>query len=340
MAAPPRAHRSRRANESAGTTASRPRNGHRDDRRRRHRKTRTWPALCQAGELVDKLHRAGARTIGIDILLADLDTPADAPFAMKAVAMPRWCRRSAKQAMSVPFAFEFGGAREKPTLSMTDVAYARLRNTPDFRALALAPTDWLRRLRCLPNMRRWGTCSSRSTSTARRLRVSGARIRCRLLPVDGGARCATVSRRAVGRRRRRAGARHRVGSDSHAHRSWNANAHRLSRTIAGVSDLRTFAGARRHRAPAVFRDRIVLLGANALGTRDTFVSPFTAVMPGVAARDRRRFHPARAGSYRPKRPAGSRRRSCSSPRWHWDLPYRDTRSQWGPFAPSCSWRSC
>jgi len=33
--------------------------------------------------------------------------------------------------------------------------------------------------------------------------------------------------------------------------------------------------------PKVFRDRLVLIGSNALGARDTFVSPFTAVMPGV-----------------------------------------------------------
>ena len=33
--------------------------------------------------------------------------------------------------------------------------------------------------------------------------------------------------------------------------------------------------------PNVFRDRLVLIGSNALGARDTFVSPFTAVMPGV-----------------------------------------------------------
>jgi adenylate cyclase len=33
--------------------------------------------------------------------------------------------------------------------------------------------------------------------------------------------------------------------------------------------------------PAVFANRIVLVGANALGTGDTFASPFTSVMPGV-----------------------------------------------------------
>jgi adenylate cyclase len=34
-------------------------------------------------------------------------------------------------------------------------------------------------------------------------------------------------------------------------------------------------------ADAVFRDRIVLIGADALGSRDTFRSPFTSVLPGV-----------------------------------------------------------
>ena len=43
----------------------------------------------------------------------------------------------------------------------------------------------------------------------------------------------------------------------------------LSRVLAGV-------------VPASsLRDRIVLVGANALGSRDTFVTPFTSVMPGV-----------------------------------------------------------
>ena len=41
-----------------------------------------WPVpRARLAELVGMLHRAGARTIGIDILLADLDTPADAPMS-------------------------------------------------------------------------------------------------------------------------------------------------------------------------------------------------------------------------------------------------------------------
>jgi CHASE2 domain-containing sensor protein len=43
----------------------------------------------------------------------------------------------------------------------------------------------------------------------------------------------------------------------------------LSQVLGGVVD------------DGAFRDRIVLVGSNALGTRDTFESPFTAVMPGV-----------------------------------------------------------
>ena len=52
--------------------------------------------------------------------------------------------------------------------------------------------------------------------------------------------------------------------------------------LTAYGDIYGLSQVQKGAVPAsAFRDRIVLLGSNALGTRDTFETPFTAIMPGV-----------------------------------------------------------
>ena len=262
---------------------------------------------------------------------------------MKAVAMPRWSQ-AIREAGNVvlPFAFKFGGAREKPTLYLTDSRMHGFATLPTSARSRSRRRDWLTPLAVLAEhatlghmlvafdidgapryeypalesmsttSRRW-PCALRNGISACRGMTVGVELGGAIVlgaihvPTDPECECSST----ISDRRRR----------------FRPTDFRRCLKVPSP--------------PAVFRDRIVLLGANALGTRDTFVSPFTAVMPGVerlATVVDSILH--ERNLYRPDAARGSRRRSCSSPRWHWDLPYRDTRSQWGPFAPSCSWRSC
>ena len=243
-----------------------------------------WPVpRARLAELVGMLHRASARTIGIDILLADLDTPADAPIRDESsgdAALAQAIREAGN--VVLPFAFKFGGAREKPTLYVTDVAYARLRNTPDFRALALAPTGLVAPLAVLAEHATLGHMlvafdidgAPRYEYPALEYDVDyypsmAVRVAQRYLGVPWDEVGVELGRAIV------LGAIH-VPTDPGMRMLIDYLGPSPAFPTYGLSQVLEGAVP-----PAVFRDRIVLLGANALGTRDTFVSPFTAVMPGV-----------------------------------------------------------
>ena len=75
------------------------------------------------------------------------------------------------------------------------------------------------------------------------LRVSGARLRCRLLPFDGSARCPVLPGRPVERGRPRTGQRHFARPSLCSYRPADAVPRQLSRATGHVPHLFAFAGA-------------------------------------------------------------------------------------------------
>jgi len=241
----------------------------------------SWPVpRARLAEAVTILAAAGARVIGIDVLFAASPVPppgAAAGDAALAAAI------AAAGNVVVPFTFRFAGpARESHDDFAAQHAYAKLRKSKGFAGLALAPTDVV-----LPAPEAAGRADLGHMLLA--FDVDGAprydypviefdldyypsmavRIAQRYLGVPWGDVEVDLGRGiAIGARF--------VPTDPHMRMLVNYRG--AARTYATIPLWQVLEG----KAPAdAFRDRIVLIGADALGTRDTFPSPFTAVLPGV-----------------------------------------------------------
>lgn len=244
-----------------------------------------WPVPRRIlAELVTELHRAGAKAIGLDVLFADPE-PAAVADARGENAGDAALAQAIAEAGNVvlPFTFKFGGRPEdtaKPFL--TRAAYTLLHKSRAYRPLALQPTGVLTPLATLAE-----------TATLGHMLVA--------YDIDGAPRYEYPA----------------LGYDVDYYPSmavriaqlflevpWNEVGVELGRGISlgpvyvptdpetrilvnYLGPSRTFPTYPLSQVlsgtvpSSVFRNRVVLVGADALGTRDTFQSPFTAVMPGV-----------------------------------------------------------
>ena len=238
-----------------------------------------WPPPRHTlAQVVTMLRRAGAKAIGIDILYADPSPPA---ASAGDVALAQAIGDAGN--VVLPFTFEFGARPDRvvpPALARA--AYLRLSSRGDYRPLALAPTGIVAPLPALAERSSLGHMLVAFD-------VDGApRYDYPALAYDAEFYPSMAVRIA------------QIFLDL----PWNDVGLELGRGVSlGRIDVPTdpqmrllvdylgppgafptyslslvLAGA----VPeSVFRDRIVLIGANVAGTRDTFASPFTAVIPGV-----------------------------------------------------------
>jgi len=243
-----------------------------------------WPVPRQkVADVVAWLKQAGARTIGIDILFADREPGADGAGAAARsgngdVALAAAIRDAGN--VVLPFAFRFGGTRVKE--DALPVAYAQLRKRAHYRPLPLAPSGVLMPLPMLAEHATLGhMVVAFDIDGAPRYDYPALEFDLDYFPsmaVRLAQHYLNVPWSGVGVE---LGGAVDVGSmtvptDSATRILVNYlgpspafPTYGFSQVLAGSVDA------------AVFRDRIVLIGSNALGTRDTFESPFTAVMPGV-----------------------------------------------------------
>ena len=244
-----------------------------------------WPVpRASLADVVTMLHGAGARTIGIDILFADPDTAQGAGAHNATTGGDTLLAKAIREAGNVvlPYAFRFGGTSDQAKPAVEPIAYAHLTHGNDFRPLALKPTGFVMPTRELAE-----------TAVLGHILVA--------YDVDGAARydypvlefdLDYYPSMAI-----------RV-AQQYLRVPWHeARVELGQRVVLGTVSVPTDASMRlivdylgpspafptyrfsdvlAGRVPeSTFRDRIVLIGSNALGTRDTFETPFTAVMPGV-----------------------------------------------------------
>ena len=242
-----------------------------------------WPVPREKlAELVALLDRAGARTIGIDVLFADHESPVDGDPTRTPGDIT--LARALKDAGSVvlPYAFQFGGSRDSRTSDATPTPYENLRQRAEYRPLALQPTGLLLPIAALAQAADLGHIvvaydvdgaarydypalefdADYHPSMAVRIAQRYLNVRWNDVRLDLG------SDVTIGPLRIPTDVSMRMLID-YLGPSPAFPTYGLSDVLAGTV------------APSTFRDRIVLVGSNALGTRDTFETPFTAVMPGV-----------------------------------------------------------
>ncbi len=241
----------------------------------------SWPPpRAKLAEAVALLAAAKARVIGIDVLFAA--SPAGQRGAIEGDAALAAAIAAAGNVV-VPFTFRFAGpARESRGDFVGQHAYAKLRKSQGFGGLALEPTDVV-----LPVPDAVGSADLGHMLIA--FDVDGApRYDYPVIEFDLDyypSMAVRIAQRYLGV----------PWSDVEVDLGRGiAIGDRFVPTDAQMRMLVNYRGAARSYETIplwqvlegqvtadVFRDRIVLIGADALGTRDTFPSPFTAVMPGV-----------------------------------------------------------
>lgn len=239
-----------------------------------------WPVpRAKFAELVTRLRVAGAKVVGIDVLFADPDSASDRAEGDATLA------RAIREAGNVvlPFTFDFAERAVQPIERyVARAAYARLRNPGGFRPLALEPTAVVTPIAPLADAATLGhTLLAYDVDGSPRYEYPALaydldyfpsmalRIVQRYLDVPWQDVVLSLGEGvAVGPLDVATDAQMRVLVD-YLGPSGAFPGHSFSQVLRGeVPD-------------EAFRGRIVLVGANALGTRDTFKSPFTAVLPGV-----------------------------------------------------------
>ena len=236
-----------------------------------------WPPPRQAlAQLVDTLHGAGARAIGIDILYADPSPRAGSGDVALAQAIGNAGN------VVLPFTFEFGTADTTSSTLLSGTAYTRLSSGGNYRALPLTPAGIVAPLAALAEKATLGhMLVAFDVDGAPRYDYPALAFDAEFYPSMAvrvaqlylGIRWSNVGLelgRGVS-----LGSRH-VPTDPQMRLLVDYlgppgafPTHSLSQVLAGA-------------VPAsVFRDRIVLIGASVAGAHDTFPSPFTPTMPGV-----------------------------------------------------------
>ncbi len=241
----------------------------------------SWPVPRERlADAVRTLAAARAKVIGIDVLFAG-DGSARPGGAQGDEALAAAIAQAGN--VVLPFTFRFDG---QPRAVAADFAarhaYARVRRSEVPGALALTPDDVV-----LPSARAAGVADLGHMLIA--YDVDGAPrydypvIEFDLdyypsMPVRIAQRYLGVPWRDVAVELGRGITLGDRFVPTDAHTRMLVNYRGAARTYATVPLWQVLEGKA---PPAVFADRIVLIGADALGTRDTFASPFTAVMPGV-----------------------------------------------------------
>ena len=246
-----------------------------------------WPVpRSKMAELVNTLHRAGARAIGIDILFAEHEstTVADANARGEHADDAALARAIAGAGnVALPFTFKFGGIPESTAdPHLTQAGYARIHKSGDFRPLALEPTGALLPIPMLADVAALGhTLVAFDIDGAPRYDYPALAydldyfpsLAVRIVQLFLGVPWDQVTLElglgiALGQ----------VHVPMDPQMRLLVNYSGPSHTFPTYSLANVLSGSI---PDAVFRDRIVLVGANAIGARDSFQSPFTAVMPGV-----------------------------------------------------------
>ena len=242
-----------------------------------------WPVPREKlAELVTLLDRAGARTIGIDMLFAERE--ARVADAATSTAGDEALARAMRDAGSVvlPYAFRFGGFREPRSGTATPRPYTTLRQGANYRPLALQPTAVLMPVAALVQAADLGhIVVAYDVDGAARYDYPALEFDVDYYP----SMAVRVAQRYLNVRWDDVGLDLGSGvSMGPVHIPTDASLRMLIDYLGpspafptyGLSDVLNGSVP-----AAAFRDRIVLVGSNALGTRDTFETPFTAVMPGV-----------------------------------------------------------
>lgn len=235
-----------------------------------------WPVpRARFAEIVDKLHRAGAKVIGIDVLISE---PAagdgDAALA-SAIAVAG--------NVVLPFTFEFAeGSAPRTDPLVARSMYASVRHDAAYRPVALEATGLVRPLAALAEGASLGhMLAAFDVDGAPRYDYPAfaydldpypsmaVRIVQRFLDVAWNDVVVTLgSGVAIGPLR--------VPTDAQMRLIVNYLG------PAGAFPTHSFSHVLRGDVPdEALRGRIVLIGANATGSRDTFKTPFTGVLPGV-----------------------------------------------------------
>ncbi|MET0682388.1 MAG: adenylate/guanylate cyclase domain-containing protein [Casimicrobiaceae bacterium] len=245
-----------------------------------------WPLPRQkVAELVSALHRAGAIAIGIDILFADpgptvagesetAASPGDAALALAVAEAGN---------VILPFTFEFGpplGQTVKP--SPTSAAYAKLRKGVDYRPVPLTPTAVVVPLPVLTERATLGhMLVAFDVDGAPRYEYPALAYDVDYYP----SMAVRVAQFYLGVPWSEVDLELGKGiSLGHVYVPTDPQTRFLVNYLGPAATFPTYSlsqvllGAVPESA---LRDRIVLVGADAVGTRDTFQSPFTSVMPGV-----------------------------------------------------------
>lgn len=239
-----------------------------------------WPVPRQTlAQLITLLHRAGAKTIGLDMLFADPEPAHDAGESGDA-ALARAIAEAGDVAL--PFTFTFGGRPEEAKPLLTRSAYTLLRKGRDFSPVALRPTGVIAPLATLAQTAALGhSLVAYDIDGAPRYDYPALEYDVDYYP-SMAVRVAQLflgvpwSKVEVDLGRGISLGHVYVPTDPAMRILVNYLG--PSRTFPTYSLAQVLSGT----VPgSVFRNRIVLVGADALGSRDTFQSPFTAVMPGV-----------------------------------------------------------
>jgi adenylate cyclase len=238
-----------------------------------------WPPPRRTlAEAVIMLHGAGAKAIGIDILYADPSPPA---ARAGDVALAQAIGETGN--VVLPFTFEFGtrpGSIVPPALARA--AYVRLSSGGNYRSLALAPTGIVAPLPALADRSSLGhMLVAFDVDGAPRYDYPALAYDAEFYP-SMAVRIAQLflglSWSEVGLELGRGVTLGRLYVPTDPQMRLLVDYLGPSPAFPTYSLSQVLAGA----VPgSVFRDRIVLIGANVAGTRDTFASPFTTVMPGV-----------------------------------------------------------
>ncbi len=244
-----------------------------------------WPVPRRTlAELITDLHRAGAKAIGIDLLFADPEPAAPTSGSGENVDDAVLARAIAVAGNVVlPFAFKFGGSTEPaPPDLVARAAYTMLHESQDYRPLALRPTGIVAPLATLSEQATLGhTLIAYDVNGAPRYEYPAVEYDVEYYP----SMTVRIAQVFLGVPWNKAGIDLGRGITlgpvyvpTDAEMRMLVNYLGPSRTFPTYSFSQVVSGA----VPAsVFRNRVVLVGVNALGTRDTFASPFTAAMPGV-----------------------------------------------------------
>jgi adenylate cyclase len=238
-----------------------------------------WPPPRRTlAQVVTTLRQAGAKVIGIDILYVDPSPPA---ASAGDVALAQAIGEAGN--VVLPFTFEFGTrpSRVVPP-ALARAAYVRLSSSGNYRPLALAPTGIVTPLPVLAEQSSLGhMLVAFDVDGAPRYDYPALAYDVEFYP-SMAVRIAQLFLdlpwNEVGLELGRGVSLGRLYVPTDSQMRLLVDYLGPSATFPTYSLYQVLSGT----VPeSVFRDRIVLIGANVAGTRDTFASPFTTVMPGV-----------------------------------------------------------